>query len=126
MSKNENVWDVFLRNIQKAEEQAIINGIETNAIVLNSDYDMCKQFFILCGFNNQNIIRVPPMILGHKLFLDRLPENYEFALTYKEDYKAEPDYRSLIIKHVRVTKSGRLVLKGLSPTKNKEDYDLIL
>lgn len=74
----------------RAETEAIRNNIKTNAILLNSEFNLTKTFYYAFGYNQ--IAEVPPMILGKAIYLDTdkiLPEDTAFALF---EARSEPKY----------------------------------
>ena len=41
------VTEKIIEAIQKAEAEALKQGIETNTVILNSEFDFCKEFWNL-------------------------------------------------------------------------------
>lgn len=83
--------EIFLeiqKQIIEAEKQAMLNNIKTNTVILNGEFAMCKEFFAII---NKKTIHFPPMIFGKHFILGKLPNDYEFALTYVDEEKYESD-----------------------------------
>ena len=126
-----SIMDEIIEKIQKAEEEAYLEGIETNAIVLNEDHTLVKQFYLtLTGpgeMGELSVRQVPPMILGKRLFLGPLPDEFDFALTHVETNEETEAVQlmRLIKKYVHVV-NGQLVFKKISYKKNAEDFGRIL
>ena len=126
-----SLMDEIIEKIQKAEEEAYLEGIETNAIVLNEDHTLVKQFYLtLKGpgeMGELSVRKVPPMILGKRLFLGPLPDTFDFALTHVETNEETEAVQlmRLIKKYVHVV-NGQLVFKKISYKKNERDFNKIL
>lgn len=113
----------IIEAMQKAECEAIKNGIETNTIVLSPKYAITKNFYlqIIPG----HIFQYPPMLLGKAVILeDMLPDDTAFALM-KTIVKKEEDWRSFLKKYVK-TDGKSLRFKNISFKKNPEDFQKIL
>lgn len=122
----------FFKDFSDAIFQAIEQGIETNAILLNDKHAICREFFIIVNditnINNNAVKTVPPMILGHKLFLSNfIPDEYDFIVTkVKEDNV--PSDLDVIKKYIKIIGHGdneQLVFKGISSKRNKKDFERI-
>lgn len=79
-----NLIDELMKQIAGAEEQAIQQGIRTNAIIINKDYDFCPWLNI-----GSRLIK--PMILGKYILKAKLPSEYGFALTHVDEEKLESE-----------------------------------
>lgn len=110
-----DISNSFMETILEAEKQALFLGIKNNAIVLNKDLDYTNEFFV-SSFSG--MMKVPPMVLGKKVFLASLPKEYTFALV---DTEEETTLEDLLKKYVKVV-NGQLIFKNISYKKNKEDY----
>lgn len=137
--------DSFLKDLyekmKEAEIQSIKEGIETNTIFLNQNFDKTKEFYAaisqLCFSPDGGIVvaQYPPLILGKKVLLaDYLPDKYSFALGWtniksSEDRAKELEQQiELISEYVKVLGVGdneQLVFKGISTKRNKEDFQKI-
>ena len=86
--------------IAKAEEEAIVKEIKTNAIILNEDFDYVKELYpmlhLKTGENGgiHKTMHIPPMICGKYVFVGKLPKDYSFVLTNvnEEMFQSEVDY----------------------------------
>lgn len=126
MDALDNFFEKIQEQIASAEEQACLNGIKANTIILNENHAYVKEFFIRIKGMVSSYKQVPPMILGKKLYLGPLPEDYDFSLTYVAD-TADP-LESVMKKHVKLIGEGeneQLVFKGVSTKRNKKDFELI-
>lgn len=126
MGKKKDVVEEFIEKIRKAEEQAFIHEIETNIVILNENYDMCKQFYYSV---NMGGCLCPPMILGKEIYLGPLPEKYPFAISYSDAVRKSHDDRSFLNflkEHIELGKHGQIVLKDLSKINNKDAYDRVV
>lgn len=83
-----NLVDELMKEIAKAEQEAIKQGIETNTVILNENFDKCRDFYT--SLSAQGVRYIPPMILGKYIFIGDLPEKYTFAL-FKSNYESELD-----------------------------------
>ena len=84
--ENKDLIEEIIQQIIKADEQAFTKKIETNAIILNENFDFCQPFFHRSIYTN-------PMILGKHVFTAKLPEKYSFALTeVDKEYLSELEY----------------------------------
>lgn len=53
-----NLVKEIVEQIQKAEQEAIKQGIETNAIVLNKNFDKCRDFIHLLAHKESDMFRL--------------------------------------------------------------------
>lgn len=78
----------LMEEIQKAEEVAIENHIKTNAVVLNKDFDIVREFYMKI---NEHCFFTRPMIFGKHIFLSKLPKDYSFMITEINEKAYETD-----------------------------------
>ena len=86
-----DIIEELARKVIEAENEALKREIETNAIILNRNFDYVKSLNILLG---GRVKCSPPMICGKYIFTsDKLPEKYSFILTQvpEEMYETELD-----------------------------------
>ena len=81
----------LMEEIQKAEEVALANHIKTNAVVLNKDFDIVREFYMKI---NEHCFFTRPMIFGKHIFLSKLPKDYSFMITEvnEEAYQNDLEY----------------------------------
>ena len=81
----------LVEQVQKAEEIALEKHITTNAIFINKDFDLSREFLGKIG--NRNFY-ISPMICGKHIFVGKLPKQYSFVLTKVDEkaYRTELDY----------------------------------
>ena len=120
----EDIFNNFINEIKDAENKAVEQGIEANAIILNDKYDYCKSFYYSI---NYSLREIPPMILGKEIYLGTLPKQYKFALFHRGETTMEKLERenALLKKYIKILgedENEQLVFKGVSPKRNKEDF----
>ena len=129
------VVESIIEKIQKAEAEALKKGIETNTIILNTEFDLCREFwFCIDDVFGKKAHMFPPSILGKTVILGDLPKDYVFALT-KTNVTNIGDYinnleeeNKLLKKYIHLQGSGdceQFVFKRLSKKKHKEDFEKI-
>ena len=119
---DENIFDGLVEAIQKAETQAIKEGIENNTVIINSDLDKSNPFYI--AFLG-SVRRIPPMILGKNIVFQPLPQKYMFALTetnVENPYDRIHELEDLIRKYVVVSGETSLKFKNALLKKNESDF----
>ena len=81
----------LMEEIQKAEKVAFENHIKTNAIILNKDFDIVREFYAKI---NGRCFFASPMILGKHIFIGKLPKDYSFMITEVNEkaYETELEY----------------------------------
>ena len=81
----------LMEEIQKAEEVALENHIKTNAVILNKDFDIMREFYAKI---NGHCFFASPMILGKHIFISKLPKDYSFMITEVNEkaYETELEY----------------------------------
>lgn len=81
----------LMEEIQKAEEVALANHIKTNAVILNKDFDIVKDFYAKI---NGHYFFAKPMIFGKHIFIGKLPKDYSFMITEVNEkaYETELEY----------------------------------
>lgn len=122
----ENAYGLFMKDVMEAIEEAIQNNIETNTIILNDKFDMCKELYYSLMPAGQ-IYEVPPMVLGKYLVLAPLPDKYKFSVTHLKKFENNvsfADILKILRKYVRI-KNGCPVFANLSFKKNTNDYELL-
>lgn len=126
-----SIMDEIIKRINEAEEEAYLEGIETNSIILNKEHTYVKQFYLTLTspgpLGNTSVRKVPPMILGKKLFLGPLPDDFDFALAHVETNEENEarQLMELMQKYVQVV-NGQLVFKRISYKRHKQDFYKIL
>ena len=121
----EQFEEIMLNALLKAEEEALLKGIEANTIIINKNHSYTREFGLCYGLNNYRV--VPPMLLGKKLFVAPLPPDYQFALFHREEQESEEEkLLRLLKKYVKLSSKGQLIFKRISFKRNKEDYDKII
>ena len=104
--------------INKAQKEAFKKGIEANSIILNENHTYVKSFYYsVCrlGMDIYDTVQyqyVGPMIMGKKLFLGPLPEQYDYALIQTPSLETKR-LKELMKKYV-VIRNGQLVFKNIS------------
>ena len=124
----------FIKIIQDGINESILQGIKTNAIILNEKYDFCRDFyFSACPtlYSDGRYIHVAPMLLGKQIVMLDLPKDYVFAiadLNLKHNVETVWEENQLLKKYLKLVGEDDnqcLVMKGISSKKNKEDFDKI-
>ena len=87
-SKPISLQEELLEQIRKAEEQAVMMGMEANAVVLNEDFDYLGELHIDLMTSSMHS---RPMILGKHVFIGKMPSKYSFALITVGEYGAGPE-----------------------------------
>lgn len=86
---NENDYlSKFIDSVKLAKEIAAENEILVNSITLNDKFKIVKSFPHLYGEDindKNNVIIVPDMILGFKTYIDKIPLDADFMLTWRRD-----------------------------------------
>ena len=115
-------WTSLIEQLQKAEHEAWLKGIEANMIILNENLAYVKEFYL---HSFSYTISVPPMIMGKEIVLAPLPKEYKYALLHSDkNSKNEKNTQDLLKKYVKVV-NGQLIFKGLSYKKNSDDFEAI-
>lgn len=118
----------LIESLRKAENEAIRNNINTNAILLSSEFNLTKSFYYAIGFH---VKEVPPMILGKSVYLDTdkiLPSDIAFATfesSQKHPLEELEELRNLFKKYVK-TDGNSLKFKNISCKRNQKDFERIL
>lgn len=131
IDKFEDFTGVLLGNLKEAEEEAILNGINANTIILNEKYAYVKEFYWSIKVNDfwSESAQCPPILLGKELLLAPLPDGYQFALVESKRQRRNFEQElNLITKYIKILGQGenqQLVFKGISSKKHKEDFETI-
>lgn len=117
------------RKLKEAEEEAILNGIQANTIVLNEKYDYVKKFYFSIDRGFDKIAyESHPMLLGKEVILAPLPEGIHYALFERPVSRNPQEDLNLLKKYIKIIGHGenlQFVFKGISSKKHKEDFEEI-
>lgn len=95
-----NIEDIA-KSIADASNNALLNAISANAIIINKKYAKTPGFYFGNGFG---VYDIPPMFMGLYVEFKELPKEFAFALTkipVPDFYKrlAEAEHRAEVAEH---------------------------